>query len=86
MFVPPHRTPRDLNPLPYRKIDRLIGNNDIPSLREGWDDTRDDREGLRIDDACWRPQMRRDVRFGLDMHILRAIEPWGTAGADAVGS
>ena len=86
MFIPSHRAPRDLNPLPDRKADCLIGNDDVPSLRKGGDDTRDDGEGLCIDDAGRRPQVRCDVRFGLHMHILRAVKPGGAAGADAVRS
>ena len=85
MLVPPDRTPGDLNPLPDRIIHRLVRHNDIAPLTKRRNHTRDCRERLRIHDTSRRPEESRDVRFGLHMHVLSAVEAGRTARTNAVG-
>ena len=86
MFIPPHTTPGDLYSLADGKIDSFIGNDDIPSLAEGRNDAGDGGEGLRVDDACLSAEMRGNIRFGLDVHVLGAVEARRRAWAHAVRS
>ena len=86
MLVPPHRTSRNLYTLPDSIVDSFICHDDIPPLTKRRNHTRDRREGLSIDDACWHTQVGSDVGLGLDVHVLGAIETGGAAGADAVST
>ena len=84
MFVPSHVTPANLDSLPDSIVDTFVCYNDISSLAERWDDTRDGTERLRIDDTRLRAQERRNICFNFHMHILRAIESRRTAGPYSV--
>ena len=86
MLIPAHRTPRNLDPLPDRVVDRAVRNNHVPPFGKGRDDARDGGEGLRVHDAGRLAEEGGDVGFGFDVHVLRAVEAGGAAGADAVGA
>ena len=51
MLIPPHRTPRYLDPLANRIIDAFVRNDDVAALRERGDHAGDGAEGLRVDDT-----------------------------------
>ena len=84
MLVPTNRAARDLHPLPNRIINRLVRDNDVPSLGECRNDTRNRRERLRVDDARRGAQKRRDVRLDLHVHVLRAVESGGSTWSNSV--
>lgn len=84
MFIPANRAPANLQSLPDGIITRLISHDDIAPLAERRDDTGNRREGVSIHNTRLRAQMRRNVRLGLHMHILRAVELRGSAGPDAI--
>jgi len=86
MFIPANRAPANLQSLPDRIIARLICHDNIAPLAERRDDTGNRREGVGVHNACLRAQMRRNVRLGLHVHILRAVELRGSAGPDAIGA
>ena len=66
-------------------VDGAVGDNDIAPFGKRRDDARDGGEGLRVHDAGRLAEEGGDVGFGLDVHVLRAVEAGRTAGADAVG-
>ena len=70
----------------YGEIDSLVRDDDITPLAECRDDAADGRKGLGVDDAGSCSQMRGNVRFGLDVHVLCAIEAGRRTGTDAVGA
>ena len=84
MFIIPDCAPRNLQSLPNRIIDCAIRNNDIASLAERGNNTRNCRESLRINDTSFSTQARRDVGLGLHVYILRAVELRGSTGSDTV--
>lgn len=85
MFIPSHRTSRDLNPFADGVVDGFVGDDNVPPLGKGRDDAGNGRVRLRVDNACGHSQMRRNHGLGFHMYILRAIEAGRTARADAVG-
>jgi hypothetical protein len=84
MLIIANRAPTNLQPLPNRIIDRSIRNNDIASLAECWNHTRDRRESLCVNDASFGAKTRRDVGLRLHVDILRAVELGGSARPDTV--
>jgi hypothetical protein len=74
MLIIPDCAPANLQSLPDSIIDRAIRNNDISSLAERRDNTRDGGESLRINNTILRAKARSNVRLGLHMNILRAVE------------
>lgn len=86
MFVPPYVTPADLYAFPNCKINGFVGHYDVSPLAEGRNDAGNCRKRLSVDNACLSAKMGGDVSFGLDMHVLGAVEPWRGARAYAVGA
>ncbi len=86
MFKPPYRAPTNLDALSGRETNRLIRNNDIASLAETRNHTRDSRERLRIDNASGHTKVRSNIRLRLLVDILGPVEAWGTARADTIGT
>ena len=86
MLEPPHRTPTDLQPFPDRITRRLVRHNDISPLAKCRNHTAYCRKCLRVQYTCRHAQMRGDVRLDAVMYVLRAVEAWWAAGADAVSA
>ena len=86
MLVPSHRTPRNLDALADREIDRVVRDDDIAPLAKSRDHTGDGREGLGVHDASPGTQELGNIGLGLHVHVLRAIEAGGSARAHAVGA
>jgi hypothetical protein len=84
VLIVPNRTPADLKPFSNSIIDRPIRNNDIASLAERRNDTRDRRESLRINNAPLSTQARSNVRLRLHVYILRAVEKRRAAGSNTI--
>lgn len=86
VFEPSDGTPTDLDALPCRKVKGPVCDNNVSSLAETWNNTAYGGEGLGVDDAGRDAEMRSHVGFRLHVHVLGAVEAWGTARADAVGA
>lgn len=86
VLIPSHRTARDLNTLPDGIIHTFVGNNDVPAFRKGRNYTRDGRECLSVDYAGRSTQKGSDIRLGLHMNVLGAVETRRTARPNAIVS
>ena len=86
MLIPSNITPTDLNPLSDCIVDRFICHDDIPSLAKCWDDARDRRKGLGVDNARLSAKVGGDIGLGLDVHVLCPVESWRRARTYAIGS
>lgn len=86
MLIPPDSASRDLNALANGKANPLIRDDDVSTLREGRDNTRNGGEGLGVDNASCGPQERRHVIFSLQVNILCAVESTGSAGTNSISA
>lgn len=86
MLIPPDNASRDLNTLANGKANPFIRDDNVSTLREGRNNTRDGREGLRVDDASRGPQEGRDIIFCLHVNILCAVESTGSAGTHSISA
>lgn len=84
MLVPSDHASRDLDTLAEGVVASLVRDNDIASLREGWNHARSCRESLSIDDASRHSKERGNVGLSAHMDILSAIKTWGPTGANTV--
>ena len=86
VLVPPDGASADLDALSDCIIDCFVGHYDVSSFAKGWDHAGDGRECLGVDDAGFCAKMGGDVGFGLDVHILGAVEPRWRAGANTISA
>jgi hypothetical protein len=76
----------NLQALPDSEIDGPISNNNITSLAERRNDTRNRRKSLSIYNASLCTQTRSNIRLSFHVYILRAVELRRTTRSHAIGS
>jgi len=84
VLIPADDTAGNLDAPANSIADTLIGNDNVSTLRERRDNTRDGRKGLRVHDASRGAKERCHVFLGLHMDILSTVESSRAAGANAV--
>jgi len=84
MVEPADSATRDLEALLNRKVDVPVGNDDIPTLGEGWYDGRNRRECLRVENSIFRSKEIRDVLLEVGMNVDCAVETCWTATSETV--
>mmetsp|Transcript_37047 Transcript_37047/g.87213 ORF Transcript_37047/g.87213 Transcript_37047/m.87213 type:complete len:437 (-) Transcript_37047:363-1673(-) len=65
-------------------VHRLVANDQISTLEEGRDDRGDGGHVVGVDDSGLRSHEVRQLLLELQMHVDRAVEATGPAGAHAV--
>lgn len=65
MVVPSDGTSAQLQSLLNDKVDASVGDDDIPTLAEGWNDAGCGGETLAVDDGCLCTEERSDSTFEL---------------------
>lgn len=84
MLVPPYCASADLHALPDGIVDCLVRYDDVAALAERGDDAGDGGEGLCVDDTRGYTKMCCDVRLGLHVYVLRAVEAGRATRADPI--
>ncbi len=80
MLVPLDGAARDLEALLDGEINGLVGDDDVSALGKGWNDRRDGRERLRVDDDVLGADKGGNVLLDLGVYVYGAETSAAAAG------
>ena len=84
MVEPADSAARNLEALLNRKVDISVRNDDISAFAKGWDDGRNRRERLGVENCVFRSKEIRNILLEFGVNVDCAIETGWTATSETV--